>query len=246
MESESDEDVYPKSQILPDGIVEFAFHYGHPFYTYQNNTKQLQPDHFAVSMMRKYVEIESSGETGFVSVRCYPWGAYHFFDVPIRNFLDQTIDARELWGNESSMIVQKLKALDSIDERFKLIEQFLLERLNEYRKNDNPLDDAVRLIRNSKGQLTIEEVCDTTNISKKQLERKFLASLGTTPKVFARITRFLNICQHMESYREQTLTQLALDCGYYDQAHFVKDFKEFSGLTPTEFQAKERVYHSDL
>ena len=61
MQSENDEDVYPHSLIMPDGIVEIIFHYEAPFYTWQDNNKFLQPENFAVSMMRQYSEIESSG-----------------------------------------------------------------------------------------------------------------------------------------------------------------------------------------
>ena len=74
MESENENDSYPKSQIMPDGIVEIIFHYRNPFNTYQGNTRFLQPDNFAISMMRKFVEIESTGETGFISARFFPWG----------------------------------------------------------------------------------------------------------------------------------------------------------------------------
>jgi len=73
-----------------------------------------------------------------------------------------------------------------------------------------------------------------------------LAAVGTTPKVFSRITRFLNICRHLEEHQNKTLTQLTQECGFYDQAHFIKEFKEFSGFTPKEFFQKENVYFSEI
>ena len=97
MESETEEDVFPREQIMPDGIVEIVFHWGDPWHTFQDNRRFVQPRSFAISMMRKLVEIESAGRTGVVSVRFYPWGAYHFFAEPIQNFLDQTIPCETLW-----------------------------------------------------------------------------------------------------------------------------------------------------
>jgi AraC-like DNA-binding protein len=246
MESESDEDVYPRSLIMPDGIVEIIFHYDNPFYTWQDNKRFIQPEHFAISMMRKFVEIGSSGKTGFVSVRFFPWGAYHFFNEPVQNFLDQTLEASKLWGSDSKMIIEKIKKQETIQQRFKLVEDFLLERLKQFQKEEAKTDNALKLIRQTKGTLSIESICGETGFSKKQLERKFLSTVGTTPKVFSRITRFLNICQNLKEQKSRTLTQLTHECGFYDQAHFIKEFKAFSGFTPKEFYEKENVFFSEI
>lgn len=246
MESENDEDIYPRSLIMPDGIVEIIFHYEVPFYTWQDNNQFLQPENFAVSMMKQYSEIASSGKTGFISVRYFPWGAHHFFDEPIQNFLDQTINATKLWGNDSQKIVKELKSLTSLDQRFKSVEHFLLEKLRRYKKAEAKIDKAIKLIRKTKGLLTVEELCAVTGFSKKQLERKFVSATGIMPKAFSRVTRFLNLCQNLQEYKNKTLTQLTYECGFYDQAHFIKEFKTFSGFTPTEFFEKENVYFSAI
>jgi AraC-like DNA-binding protein len=246
LESEHADDVYPKSLIMPDGIVELIFHFETPFMTWQDQDSFLQPESFAISMMRKYVEIASTGKSGFVSVRFFPWGAYHFFEKPIQNFLDQTIDASLLWENGSGNIVKELKNTSGMEQRFKVVEQFLLDKLHLHKKQDLPIGDAIRLIRQTKGMLSIEEVCKETGIPKKQLERKFVSSIGTTPKIFSRITRFLNICQNLKESEHKTLIDLTHECGFYDQAHFIKEFKAFSGFTPSDFFQKERVYFSSI
>jgi AraC-like DNA-binding protein len=246
LESEKDEDAYPRSVILPDGIVELVLHYETPFYTYKGTSRFRQPEHFAISMMRECIEIESAGKTGFISVRFFPWGAYHFFDTPVRDFLDQTLDATTLWGSDAQGIIKELKRCGSIEEKFKRVEQFLLEKLTRSRKQEDKTGEAIRLIRETKGELTIEEICAKTGFSKKQLERKFMATVGILPKGFSRITRFLNICQNLQEHKTKTLTQLSLECGFYDQAHFIKEFKAFSGFTPGEFFEKEHVYFSEI
>jgi AraC-like DNA-binding protein len=246
MESESGEDSYPRSLIMPDGIVEIIFHYEEPFYTWQDNKRFIQPENFAISMMRKFIEIGSSGTTGFISVRFFPWGAYHFFNEAIQDFLDQAIEASRLWGNESKIIMKKIKEPKTIEQRFKLVEEFLLDKLAQFQKEESKTDNAIKLIRQTKGTLSIESICAETGFSKKQLERKFLSTVGTTPKVFSRITRFLNICQNLKEQSNQTLSQLTHDCGFYDQAHFIKEFKAFSGFTPKEFYEKENVFFSEI
>lgn len=247
MESEHADDQAPKSLIVPDGIVEIVFHYGDPWITTVAGGKRMvQPLSFAVSQMRKYIEIESNGRTGFVSVRFYPWGAYHFFDKPVHSFLDDTVGTETLWPTHHEELMRALCKAPGGAEPAGIVQRFLLDRLRSYRKDDAALDEAVKLIRSAGGQLSIEEVGQRVGLSRKQLERKFVSTVGTTPKTFARISRFLNICHHLEGHREKTLTQLAYECGYFDQAHFIREFTAFTGFTPKAFFAKNNVKFADI
>jgi len=247
MESENEDDTSFKEQIMPDGIVEFVTHYGDPWITTIAGEKgKVQPESFVISQMRKYINIESNGTTGLISVRFYPWGGYHFFSEPVSNFLDGTISSQKVWPDHYDNLIKEVRNAQTHEARSVMVQQFLLARLEENHKNDNQLDKAVKLIRESKGQLSIEEIGHRTSHSKKQLERKFVPTIGTAPKTFARISRFLNICHHLEEHKTKTLTELTYECGYYDQAHFIKEFREFSGFTPKEFFARNNVAFADL
>ena len=253
MESEHEDDHAPRSLIVPDGIVEIVFHYGDPWITTVAGGKRMvQPRSFAISQMRKYIEIESNGRTGFVSVRFYPWGAYHFFDKPVNSFLDDTLSTANLWPLHYEDLMEKLRAAeDGADgaggaSLASFVQGFLQDRLAEHCKDDVALDEAVKLIRSKGGQLPIEEVGEHVGLSRKQLERKFVSTVGTTPKTFARISRFLNICHHLDRYRGSTLTRLAHECGYFDQAHFIREFNDFTGFTPKAFFEKNNVKYADL
>ena len=247
LESESPEDHYEKEKILPDGIVEIIFHYHDPFITYLANGKSfIQPGGFAISQMRKFIEIKSNGNTGFVSVRFYPWGAHHFFKKPVKDFLDDTVDIKHLWNGDSEVILEQLKTTDTTDKKANLIQSFLLEKLNYNKKETYKIDEAIKLIRRTKGQLSVEEVCEKTNLSYKQLERGFLTSVGATPKIFSRISRFLNLCRNLKEYENKNMTNLAYDMGFYDQAHFIKEFKDFSGLTPKEYFEHKNICFADF
>jgi AraC-like DNA-binding protein len=246
MESETDEETYPRSLIMPDGIVEIIFHYKDPFLYYSGNTQMLLPDNAAVSMMKQYIEIESSEKTGFVAVRFYPWGAYHFFDTPIADFLDDVINGEELWGDDSKGIIASLKSAGTMQERYALTEAFLIRQLDVHKKFEAKTDEAVRMIRESKGTLSIDEVGKKTGQDKKQLERKFSSLVGATPKIFSRVCRFLHICHHLDEQKGKSLTQLAYECGYYDQSHFINEFKVFSGFTPKEFFEKRNIWFTQV
>lgn len=247
IESEKEGDQSDKEQIMPDGIVEFVTHYADPWITTVAEEKgEVQPESFVISQMRKYIQIESNGTTGLISVRFYPWGGYHFFSEPVSNFLDNTISSRKLWPGHYDNLMKNVRTEQSHEARSEMIQQFLLARLEVHRKSDTQLDEAIKLIRKSRGQLSIDKVGQLTGLSKKQLERKFVPAIGTTPKTFARISRFLNICHHLEEHKNKPLTELTYECGYYDQAHFIKEFSKFSGFTPKEFFARKNVAFANL
>ena len=246
MESENEEETYPRSLIMPDGIVEIIFHYADPFLYYKDNKRMLLAENAAVSMMTKHIQIESSARIGFIAVRFFPWGAYHFFDIPISTFLDDTINGERLWANSSKKIIADLKSADNREKRYELVEEFLIIKLKEHKKSETKTDEAVKLIRHSKGNLSIEDVCDKTGLNKKQLERKFVKLVGATPKIFSRICRFLHICRHLDEQKGKSLTQLAYECGYYDQSHFINEFKAFSGFTPKDFFEKEHIWFTHV
>ena len=245
-ESEGEDDFYPKEKILPDGIVEIVFHFKEPFITYYDDRiKFKQPQAFAISQMRKYVEIESDGLVGLISVRFYPWGAHHFFEKPIKDFLDSTVTLEEIWKENYKAILSELKNSDD-NEKVKLVQDFLDKCLLKYKKDTNDIDNTVKLLRETKGADSIDSVCEKSKLSYKQLERQFLKTIGTTPKVFSRTTRFLNLCHNLKDYENLSMTQLALDMGYFDQAHFNKDFKSFSGLTPRDFFQQNNISFADF
>ncbi len=242
MESESKTDSFPLEQILPDGIVELVFHFGDPFITHESDgTSYVQPASFAISQMKKFIHIESDGHVGLIAVRFFPWGAYHFFDTLISSFLDAFVSTEVLWEDHHEEATEKVRSAPSHRERLQFVEQFLLARLKEHRRSDPAVDEAIKLCRVERGRLLVKELCERVELSRKQLERRFLGSIGTTPKVFCRVSRFLDVFHHLQTFRGRSLTELTHECGYFDQAHFIREFKEFSGFTPKQFFEKNNV-----
>ena len=246
MQSEGKDDHFAKEVIMPDGIVELVLHYADPLFTYPADAiRFVQPQGFAISQMRNHIAIESNGAVGLIAVRFFPWGAHHFITEPISNFLDDTIDLRKLWPEHSIGLLQTLHKAYDLDERADIVQQFLATRQQEV-VTDDSIDSAIKLLRDERGHLSIEELCERTGFSTKQLERKFITAVGTTPKVFARISRFLYMCHNIKDFGNKTLTELCYDCGYYDQSHFIKEFRTFSGFTPKEFFARNDLVFANL
>jgi AraC-like DNA-binding protein len=234
LESENKLDFGPRQRIVPDAIVEAVFHFGEPFVTrFADGSVERQPMSFVVSQTHRHIEIQPTRRSGFIAVRFYPWGGYHFFDVPVKEFADGLIASDLLWGDKARVFEERIALARNDRERVGLVERFLLERFREHHKDD--LNPYVRFIWDGRGQIGIKEMARHFGVTERQLERKFNAAVGAPPKHYALIARFLQACRFLRTKPFRSLTEAAHLCGYYDQSHFINDFKDFSGLTPREF-----------
>jgi transcriptional regulator GlxA family with amidase domain len=123
------------------------------------------------------------------------------------------------------------------EKRIEIIESFLLDKLKTEKAYDELAKTSVELLLKSKGQVTIEALAGQMQTSRRQLERRFSTVIGLSPKQLSKIIRLQATLKMMEQKQFTSLTALAYENGYFDQAHFIKDFKEFTGLSPKQFYA---------
>ena len=232
-------------RILPDGIVEAVFHYRTPFaMRYRGAKFDRQPASLVVSQTRRFIEIEPVGCGGFVSVRFYPWGASHFFGVPVSAFADRTVTAADLWGRDVEGVQEQLGAAQSIRDRGGLIQAFLLRQLRRHRRDS--IEALVRAVGGRKGQGRVDRLCRDLGVTQRALERSFDRTLGYSPKHFLRLRRFLHTCHLLRRPERPRPVEVALQAGYYDQAHCIADFQSFAGMTPRGFVAAEKAVFLDV
>jgi AraC-like DNA-binding protein len=225
-------------RILPDTCVELVIHYNAPFKTtFSNDTTSIQERSFIVAQMKKFMEIQPNGKVGFIAVRFTAWGAYHFFGIPMKEVANGETALQFVWNTLAGEIEDRIASANANSQRIQIIQQYLLFQLAKNGKHDHAVDFCLNEISLAKGQLTIEELSNKTGISNRQLVRRFDNCVGLSPKEFARITKFINALNFINQFPGKSLTEVGYDCGYYDQAHFIRDFKEYSGLTPGEYLA---------
>ncbi len=150
-----------------------------------------------------------------------------------------------IWEKEAFEIEEKICLAPNNSERVKIVESFLLKKLIKNYKNNFVADKVLKYIKETKGRLPLKRLISNTGITERTLERKFLSSVGITPKQFSRITRFLNTCSFLEKHKSQSLTQVTYECGYYDQAHFIREFKEFAGIAAKEYFKEANISFYD-
>lgn len=221
------------NRIIPSGELQMIFHYKTPFREVcKYNQSLIQPQSLICGQQTEYKDIISGGPSGLFAVVFYPYALRAFFPNPVSEFTNQTISLDNFFRAETKELEERIIETNRIYSRLLLVEAFLLKRLS--RPNRFLLTQkATNLITETSGQLTVNEIANRLSISKRQLERIFLANIGISPKKFGRITR-LN--RSIKLFREvEPLTTLAYEAGYFDQSHLIRDFKQFTGLSPKEF-----------
>lgn len=234
---ESPSEKTPKKQVIvPDGCMEMIFHYGDLYKQYVNSDIAItQPRCFVFGQITKPLEIEPTGITGIFSVRFHPNGFLPFATVPLKEMENKPMPLFVFFGSEAEEIEENILKAKSSEERIKLIETFLTKQLESKKAIDRIVKSTVRTILTANGQLSVRELSKKTNISPRQLERKFSLAIGLSPKQLSKTIRLQATLTMLLSKNFTSLTALAYENEYYDQAHFIKDFKDLTGFTPKEF-----------
>lgn len=225
-----------RNTIVPDGCMKLIFHYGDPYKHYSENGNSITlPKCFLIGQLTKPYQVEPTGETGTFFVCFHPNGFLPFTTIPIKEMENIAVPLEKLFGKDGKEIGQNILNANSTSERLNLIETFLLNRLKDTTTIDQIVKSTVETILTANGQLSVDELSRQNKINTRQLVRKFSSTIGLSPKQLSKTIRLQTTLKTLLTKNITNLTKLAYENEYYDQAHFIKDFKEFTGLTPKEF-----------
>lgn len=230
------------NNMLPDTSLVMGFRYrGMTRYVHQ--TEDALP--FAVlAGLRKSIQLmKDEAGTANLLVVLKPMGAAVFFKEPIHTTFGEVLPLDVFSGYKAlSDIEDQLGSARSNDERVRRVEAFLLSKLRGD-SCDCLVYRAIQLITTHSGILRINELAHTLAISVDAFEKRFRRATGATPKQFSHLVR-MNAT--IGSLAHKSLAQVALAAGYYDQAHFSRDFKIHTGQTPSEFRKKLAAPFNDF
>lgn len=224
-------------RVIPTGNIELMFHYGKPFHVRENDSLvSEQPRSFLSGISSSYADVTTTGDTGVIAVTFYPYGACNFFRFPLQEVENTNVSLTDIFSGQFRYTEEKIGNVATLKEKIDVVEQFLLQCLTPVPNHDiSFLKYSVSVIDQHRGLITPAELSESLYVSSKSLERKFSLLLGKTPKQFLKIVRFQGIIRSLSRNSDVLLTELAYRNGYFDQAHFIKDFKALSGYTPREF-----------
>lgn len=235
MEAEREEQPI-RQRIVPDGCMEMIFNYGDRFRQYfEDGTSILQPKSFVFGQITSFIEVAPTGVTGIIATRFLPEGLTPFLDIAVAELENKAVSIEEVFGEKGKQLEQDVISASDNQQRISIIETFLFSRLTEPKAIDAITRACVEVIFQSQGQLGVVELADKVNVNRRNMERKFTAAIGMSPKQLSRVARLQATLKMLDQKKYTSLTSLAYENGYYDQAHFIKDFKEFTGMSPKSF-----------
>jgi len=220
-------------RVIPTGCIHLVFHKGDRML--DKNKNELQPRSFICGHNSDYTDIVNNGTVSMIVVVFQPSGSMAFFDLPANEFRHNNISLGDIDINELKILEQKIQETIDTKRCIDFIEEYLRRQLHVSKDYNHKRMSTVINEINNQPQVNINILSDIACLSNKQFTRIFTQYIGTTPKEFLRTIRFQRALYLLQVKSQTSLTRLSLECGYYDQSHLIKDFKTFSGYTPTEF-----------
>ncbi len=238
----------PKQLVVPDGCVEMYFILGDDVKRFTSETDFIiQPRTMVFGPITKPYYVRPTGEVNTFAVRFYPYGFANLISQPIHELADKETPLNELFDKQSvRTLEQEIIEAASTEARIKVIESFLLSKLKDQWVIDNIVKSTIDTLSQTKGNASIHSILKDDLSKRRNLERKFSKQVGISPKQLGRIIRLQAALKLMLNNKEAKLTQVAYESEYYDQAHFIKDFKEFTGTNPKEFLSDDQMMLSSL
>lgn len=231
LESEQPYTHYTMADVCP----ELVFHYkGQVDELFSNGQKVKSFTSCLQGQNNKTRVFNIDSSFGIFGVYFYPHAVSLLFNIPTIDLTNQIADLNELLGQSGKELEEKIMLAKNHNIRIRILENFFMQKLSVNYKAQLPVFGAIKTIIQNKGLVKVNKIVGNYFLSERQFERQFCKFAGLSPKLFSRIVRFHSA---MDQYgnNSKSLTKIALDCGYYDQSHFIRDFKEFSGLNPKDF-----------
>jgi AraC-like DNA-binding protein len=192
---------------------------------------------FVAATDTRHAVVEHDGHQHGVELRLTPLGAHMLLGIPMEELTCRVVDLDALLGREAGELIERMHETGTWAGSFDVMDAWLLRRLADAERPDPAVEHAFGRLVRSRGGVPVAELARETGWSRRHLAARFRTEVGLTPKVFGRILRFRRAAAELASPAGRSLAEIALDCGYYDQAHLNRDFREFSGRTPTELMA---------
>jgi AraC-like DNA-binding protein len=173
-----------------------------------------------------------SPEFQMLYVRFQPGTLFKLLKIPMTLLLDQSIDASCILGSEINGVYEQMGECTSFDAMLQIVNNYFIKKFNQLKNDSRPVDVTGKHILQNPQAFNLEKTAKDACLSNRQFEKRFEQLTGVTPKYFARICRFYEAYVLKESHLELDWLSIAVQSGYHDYQHLVKDFKTFAGTTP--------------
>ena len=225
-------------RILPTGTFELAINLRQNQLSFYDGEGLENCSRFSGAVVsgahgRSFVP-DAAEQVFIVGVHFKPGGAFPFLGLPAGDLADTHVDLETLWGTSAVRLRERLCEATTSQERFNLIEEVLLHRLcRRMEQQHYAVLAGLEIFRKNQGR-TVRETAKHIGLSQRRFIQVFKAEVGMTPKLFSRIQRFQQTRTFIQQSTSVNWAALAVDHGYFDQSHLIREFLEFSGQSPTD------------
>jgi len=231
---------HKRERVLPNGVIELIINLGGPHNVLERDDysqRTVYRDCWLAGIQSRHLVIESLYDTDLIGIRFKPGGAYAFFGMPLSEVTDQVVEFDLI----DRVLCDELRGrvLQAKDDaaRIECIERTLRQRLLSELAGHPAVQFVCDAIRATSGLVRIADLVERTGLSHRRLMDHFERNVGMTPKALAQVYKFQNVLKRIEREIAPDWSQVAAECGYYDQPHLNHEFRRMSGLTPTQYLA---------
>ena len=226
--------------IYPSGHLEMIISYGDDVSLFSNDIHLMKKaGGYLGGQILKPVYYKCFGKMRIISVIFNPYGFYRFLKIPQIEFTHKKVDLDLIFKKDSNIFIDMLCEAESYDEKVNILNDLFCELLKKNTPDSITTYRAAKIIKKCTGNIKIKELSGLLNKNIKTIERDFNKIIGLTPKEFSRVIRFNKAFNSIFSGEYCNIHDVVYDFGYYDQAHLINEFKEFTGLSPSDFIKKE-------
>lgn len=227
------QDVY----FHPKGIFEIVFQSGACF---NHNTAytsgwEARPTNFVGGLHNKAYTVRSEAPGQYcISVAFKPHAPRHFINMPLHEFRNALVTITDVWGDDANALLEALDKAVDIQQKIKIIEDFLITRFSLY--DVSRIDQALDYIEATRGFISVQDIASKVGLSEPHFRKRFKEDIGLSPAQYCKIKRMHASMELLEQEPGRSLTELTYLLGYFDQSHFIKDFKSIAGSSPKFFR----------
>src|SRR6266446_2653063 len=226
--------------IVPDGRAKIIVPYRNALCAAVNTRLLNAKEHqiFLVGIQSNPTTIASTAtETGTIGVELTPKGLYHFFNLSMHEITDRMVSFEELFGPPGAKLQNRVGDAEDPQEKITLLQTALMHLLQKNEKEYALLDHTLDMLAQTHGMMRVQELAAHIGYTKRYLDMLFKEHVGVSPKSLASILRFQEVYQVWMQHKSPTFFRNHWPAYYYDQSHFIKEFKRFTGFTPQQYTA---------
>jgi AraC-like DNA-binding protein len=229
-------------RIVPTGLTELILYFT-PRPKILTDSKSLSDNVALYGHQNDFYDMELTGNLSVFSIMFQPQGLMQFFKFPLTEIRNRNISLKDISGQAGRDLEEKMSEANTFSQRVNIVEIYLGNLLKtsfsefEFRR----INHIIELIKQTHGNININQMASEACLSRKQFERIFAEHIGISPKQYLKTIRFQSAIFQKQKNNTLNMTELSYNSGYFDQSHFINDFKSLSGMTPKQYFAENEI-----